>query len=219
VNNKISFSGEERHKVADIFEDSEQTFWLRTNAPVMVDASHVVKEARLAHCSKIVFMGKMVSKDGSHIVITVFSKEYNLEKGTDTIIPKSIFQPKRASMFQKRVPMETRILNHKWNFEEREHMKKFLLVFGYGRWDKIKEASREACVHFDAKMQMGLCGKEDREVKAFANAFIRAICDNFCFERYELKMFLLNVIEESPSDPYVPVNSSTFLIMNRGLGS
>ncbi len=83
-----------------------------------------------------------------------------------------------------------------------------MLIFGYGRWDKIKEASREASVHFDTKMQLGLYTKSDIEIKAFANAFVRAICDNFYFERYELKMFMLNIIDEKPTDPYVPVNSS-----------
>lgn len=185
----------------------EMNFWIRTSAPVMVDSAHVVKEAKLLHCSKIVFLGKLSSKDGSHILVAVFSREYNLDKGTDSGATRSIFQPKRASLFQSRIPMDVRILNHKWNFEEREHMKKFLLVFGYGRWDKIKEASKDACVHFDTKVQMGLAAKDDREVKAFANAFIRAICDNFTFERYELKMFLLNVIEEGAADSYVPVNS------------
>lgn len=34
------------------------------------------------------------------------------------------------------------------------------------------------------------------------------MCDNICFERLELKMCLLNVLEERPDDPYVPVNSS-----------
>lgn len=86
-----------------------------------------------------------------------------------------------------------------------------MLVFGYGRWDKIKEASKEASVQFDCKMQIGLFTKSDTEIKAFANAFVRAICDNFNFERYELKMFMLNIIEEKPTDLYVPVNSSTLL--------
>lgn len=35
------------------------------------------------------------------------------------------------------------------------------------------------------------------------------MCDNICFERYELKMCLLNIIDEKPDDPYVPVNSSS----------
>ncbi len=83
-------------------------------------------------------------------------------------------------------------------------------MFGYGRWDKIKECSKETSIYYDnsKSLQSGLFYKSDLEVKAFANAFIRAICDNFAFERYELKMFLLNVIDEKPNDPYVNVNSS-----------
>ena len=51
--------------------------------------------------------------------------------------------------------------------------------------------------------------KSAQEIKAYANAFVRAMCDNICFERYELKMCLLNVIDEKPDDPYVPVSSSS----------
>lgn len=91
------------------------------------------------------------------------------------------------------------------------NVRKYLQAFGYGRWDKIKEASKEASVHFDTKMQLGLFNKPNAEIKAFANAFIRAICDNFFFERFELKAFLLNIIEENPNDLYVPVNSSRFM--------
>jgi hypothetical protein len=86
--------------------------------------------------------------------------------------------------------------------------RKYLLVYGYGRWDKIKEASKENAVQFDIKTPVaGLWTKSDSEVKAFANALVRAICDNFSFERYELKMFLLNIIEEKTNDQYAPVNS------------
>lgn len=84
-----------------------------------------------------------------------------------------------------------------------------MLVFGYGRWDKIKDAARDGAVLSDTKEKnvSGLWNKPEAEIKAFANALVRAICDNFSFERYELKMFLLNIIEEKTSDPYVPVNS------------
>lgn len=83
-----------------------------------------------------------------------------------------------------------------------------MLVYGYGRWDKIKEASKESAVQFDIKTPIaGLWTKTDAEVKAFANALVRAICDNFTFERYELKMFLLNIIEEKTNDQYAPVSS------------
>lgn len=81
-------------------------------------------------------------------------------------------------------------------------------MFGYGRWDKIKESSKEASILYEARTEIGLYNKSEDEIKAFANAFIRAICDNFCFEKYELKLFLLNIIEEKPNDPYAPVNSS-----------
>lgn len=202
--------------IAEICKDKEGNYFLKmaksdTQSPANIDGAQIQSEGKISHCSKIAFQGDLYKPNGSHILICIFSKAYIAEKGIDTSSSKSIFLPKRA-IFQSGGPkslisMQSRIVNHKWDFEEREHMKKFLLVFGYGRWDKIKEASKENSVHFDAKPTSGLWNKSDGEVKAFANAFMRAICDNFVFERYELKMFLLNVIDEKPSDMYVPVNS------------
>lgn len=50
---------------------------------------------------------------------------------------------------------------------EKETLKKHLLVFGYGRWTKIRKYSR---THDKI-----LKDKSDIEMKAFANDFIRTL--------------------------------------------
>ena len=95
--------------------------------------------------------------------------------------------------------MSERLNTQKWNFDDREHLKKLLLLYGYGKWGKIISASRET--------DMGLAHKRLEEIRAHSNAFVRSICDNLTFDKYELKLFLLNTIEEGPEDPYVQVNS------------
>lgn len=91
----------------------------------MVDSFTVNDEARLTHANKIVFLGSYGSKDGSNILISVFSKAWLLEKGEDQLCnqPKSIFLPKRILAQVRPMAMEDRLLLQKWNFEEREHLK------------------------------------------------------------------------------------------------
>jgi len=87
-------------------------------------------------------------------------------------------------------------------------VRKLILVFGYGRWNKVKEGARDSCLGSDDKIPTGLHLKSESEIKAFSNSFLRAICDNLNFERWDLKLFLLRAIEENPGDPYVSVNAS-----------
>lgn len=52
---------------------------------------------------------------------------------------------------------------------EKETLKKYLLQYGYGRWQKIRKQSAKLC-----KI---LKDKPDLELKAFANDFLRTIFD------------------------------------------
>jgi hypothetical protein len=74
---------------------------------------------------------------------------------------------------------------------EKETLKKYLLQFGYGRWHKIRKYSTKHC-----KI---LKEKNDIEMKAFANDFLRTLYDYLQGEKAEnneLRGFLINVIEE-----------------------
>lgn len=91
----------------------------------MIDSLTVSEEAKLGHANKLVFLGNYGSKDGSNILITVFSKAWLHEKGEDMHLnqPKSIFLPRRTMAQIRPMPMEDRLMLQKWNFEEREHLK------------------------------------------------------------------------------------------------
>lgn len=94
-------------------------------------------------------------------------------------------------------PMD-KVLTNKWSMIEKESLKKYLLQFGYGRWNKIRKYSFQTC-----KI---LKDKPDIEMKAFANDFLRTLYDqliNEKNEKNELRGFIMNTIEELPEDPYV----------------
>ena len=81
---------------------------------------------------------------------------------------------------------------------EKETLKKYLLQFGYGRWDKIRKYSARHC-----KI---LKDKTITEMKAFSNDFLRTLYDSLVedkSENKELRTFIMNLIEERPQDPFV----------------
>lgn len=65
----------------------------------------------------------------------------------------------------KKIP--DKALQSKWVSMEKENLKKYLLIFGYGRWAKIRKYSR----NHDKILK----DKPDIEMKAFANDFIRTL--------------------------------------------
>lgn len=90
----------------------------------MVDCATAGEETRLGHGCKIVFLGNLASKDGSHVLVPVFSKVYLEDKGGDFLAnSKTVFFPQRRAAHAPRIPMATRIMLHKWNYEERDHLK------------------------------------------------------------------------------------------------
>lgn len=114
-----------RERIAEISADQHRDYYITARVPAVLDAAQLDGRARLGHCSKVSFLGRLGSKDGSHILVAVFSREYMLEKGIDSheAGPRSIFQPQRKPFVAPRLPMEARILNQKWMYEEREHLK------------------------------------------------------------------------------------------------
>lgn len=74
-------------------------------------------------------------------------------------------------------------------------MKKYLLIFGYGRWQKIRKTSKS----HDKLLK----DKSDLEMKAFSNDFIRTLFEFLQNEKGELKNFLISLIDEKPEDPFV----------------
>lgn len=112
--------------LAEIIKDQQDNYFIKPTMTILLDSQTVSQQTKLWHGCKIIFPGKYSQKDGGHILVVIFSKTYILERGLNLASdanPKSIFIPKRRHMYDARIPMEQRIINDKWNFEEREHMK------------------------------------------------------------------------------------------------
>ncbi len=71
------------------------------------------------------------------------------------------------------------MLQQKWGNMEKETLKKYLLIYGYGRWQKIKKKSLQSC-----KI---LVNKTDTELEAFGADFVRTLFENLQTEKNELK--------------------------------
>ena len=78
-------------------------------------------------------------------------------------------------------------LQASWGTTEKETLKKYLLIYGYGRWRKIRESSGSTC--------RVLVEKSEAELRAFANDFVRTLFENLQTEKNELKGFLLYLVQ------------------------
>jgi len=97
-------------------------------------------------------------------------------------------------------------LASKWTVNEREQLKKMLMIYGFGRWKKIRENSPEV----DGTLKK----KPDVELKAYSVAFVKAILEQLSFEKTELKKHLNSLLEDQSSDDlYVPAKASIFQII------
>lgn len=135
INNKISLfppssKQDEQNStvIAEIYKDSERNYFITAEVVAHLDSIPLGMETKLTHGSKLSFGGKLYSRDGSHIVLCLFSRDYIQEKNLDVSHltknqTQSVFLPKRATNYSVIVPMEARIIHSKWNFEERDHLK------------------------------------------------------------------------------------------------
>ncbi|OMJ79463.1 hypothetical protein SteCoe_20519 [Stentor coeruleus] len=114
---------------------------------------------------------------------------------TEDTIPIDSFPSKQA---------DSSILK-KWSMNDRENLKKWLLTYGYGRWKKLQEVMSEA----------DSIQKPFPEIRSFASSLVRTIAENLPMEKHELKKTLLNMIEETEEDFYVPPKIKDWGIMAR----
>lgn len=83
---------------------------------------------------------------------------------------------------------------------ERETLKKMLLYYGYGRWDEIRDGSKD---------QSGsLTKKSNDELRVFSNLFIQNLFNFISFEKGDIKKYLLNMTVTQPNDPSPQIESS-----------
>ena len=77
---------------------------------------------------------------------------------------------------------------------EKETLKKYILIYGYGRWSKIRKISASSC--------QILKDKPDAEMKAYANDFLRTLFENVQTEKNELKSFLMTLLESDSENSH-----------------
>ena len=92
-----------------------------------------------------------------------------------------------------------------WKPNEKEILKKKLLLYGYNRWHTIRANSSNL-----------LNNKTDQELKAYSNSFIRCIIqltkDNK--DKKEINNFLLNLIQEKEKEPWIIPNTNDWGELN-----
>lgn len=101
-------------------------------------------------------------------------------------------------LFDKNAVGGMNSLSDEWTNIEKDNLKKNLLLYGYGRWTKIRRASKDHSGF--------LSNKKDNVLKAFANGFIRNINQYIPYVKNELKKHLSGMIDEDADTPVIETN-------------
>lgn len=83
-------------------------------------------------------------------------------------------------------------LSNSWTIHEKDCLRKYILIYGYGKWVVIQKNSAGV-----------LSDKSHTEMRIFANSFIRTIIELMPSEKKELKKFMKDLIDEKEGEPYV----------------
>eukprot|EP01022_Parablepharisma_sp_SALTPOND_P012336 TRINITY_DN1581_c0_g1_i1.p1 TRINITY_DN1581_c0_g1~~TRINITY_DN1581_c0_g1_i1.p1 ORF type:complete len:782 (-),score=65.59 TRINITY_DN1581_c0_g1_i1:72-2336(-) len=119
--------------------------------------------------------------------------------GFDSICFQCVNQSSHAYHFilpQKPKPRSARykpakkLMVTKWINEDREALKKLLMIHGYGRWEQIRNPPGGEELLQD---------KGDVELIAYSNAFIKCLVEYLNFENSDLKKVLLDMLEPEQS--------------------
>ncbi|EGR28103.1 hypothetical protein IMG5_183250 [Ichthyophthirius multifiliis] len=86
-------------------------------------------------------------------------------------------------------------LYQKWTTDDKEQLKKCIINYGYCRWKQIQKSS--------SAIGGKLAERPKSEIRAFSNAFVRALAEQLTAQNADLKQFLYNMIDEYPDDPYI----------------
>ena len=106
-------------------------------------------------------------------------------------VPQRVNPNKTIQMSSNQVQsiQPTSYQGSKWSNDDHEQLKKLLLQYGHGRWKQIQRSS--------ASMGGKLDSKNLDEVKAYSNAFLRALGLSLPEDETNLKIFLQKLIEEN----------------------
>ncbi|CDW85164.1 f y-rich n-terminus family protein [Stylonychia lemnae] len=86
-----------------------------------------------------------------------------------------------------------------WSLNERETFKRYFLIFGYGRWQLIRDSSKNSGFNLE--------DKADEEMILYANSFIQTIISQLkAQETKEVQQFLINLVETNQYDAVIDSN-------------
>lgn len=83
-------------------------------------------------------------------------------------------------------------LSNSWTIHDKDCLRKYVLIYGYGRWAQIQKSSGGV-----------LNDKPINELRIFTNCFINTIIELLPSEKNELKRFLSKLIDIKPGEPIV----------------
>ena len=93
-----------------------------------------------------------------------------------------------------------------WTREKLRFLKRFLIMFGYGRWSKIRAVSRSRC--------KTLSNALDTEMRPYANIFLLGLAQ--CIDHLpKLQQKLLALVQVMDDDIYVMVSPTDFLSISK----
>lgn len=84
------------------------------------------------------------------------------------------------------------ILSNSWTIHEKDCLRKYIMIYGYGKWIQIQKSSGGV-----------LNDKPIAELRIFTNCFLKTICELLPLEKSELKRFLEELIERKKNEPFV----------------
>lgn len=83
-------------------------------------------------------------------------------------------------------------LSNSWTIHEKDCLRKYVLIFGYGKWTTIQKNSAGV-----------LNEKSQIEMRLFTNSFLRSLIELMPSERKDLKKFLIELIDQKEGEPLV----------------
>ncbi len=159
-------------------EDKNKIVTIRSNDKIAFDCQlcpqdHLFTFIFSSEKDNIINKGDLLSLENN-----IINGNVNLKNTNDLRFPKC-YSPDNSIL-------------KKWTIHEKDSLKKYLLLYGYNRWNKIRINSGGV-----------LNEKTDLELKVMSNSFIRCIIELLPSNKENNKDFLLNLIEEKNNEPYI----------------
>ena len=191
----------------------KDNFFLKAFDGMKVNDKLVDGEVKLQHLDKVEFVTQTGQHQGVvppvyHVLLPVDPDKKSMLPPSASILNSRVYSPLIRQDISSKInklfidliapfdsnPKETKF--HAWNKVEVNAIKKYLLMYGYGRWSKIRAASKHA---HSCKILMK---KADDDMRPYANMFlihlVNCLTEDPNFHHYE--QIVLEFIQILPND-------------------